>query len=436
MPHLTSRAPHPAPSTSSTPRVVVTGIGLATCLGMRREDTWRNLRAGRQGFRVLDLPVANGALPYVGCPLPQEDRRPLEPLRQAMSEAYADARLSDCSFDRDRAAVVVGMSKGDLRRLAKLHRELLEKTSHQPGLAHWTWGWPDAGARLLASEWDLRGPCLAPIAACATGLVAALQAVDLIRRGVCDVAVAGAGDSSLEPLVLAAFRRMGVLARADGDPRRAVRPWDRDRSGFLVGEGAAVLVLERADHAEKRGALPYVEFSGGAHGADAFHETNLNPDPTGLAALIGRALELAGVNTSEIDHVNVHGTATRANDPLECRALRLALGESADRVACSANKAQIGHLLGAAGAAELAITCLAVRDGFAPPTVNLDHPDPGCDLDGTAHAGRDLPIRAALKLSIGFGGHMAAAVLRRPDHSRREPPGVVDSRSASSHSSS
>ncbi len=174
-----------------------------------------------------------------------------------------------------------------------------------------------------------------------------------------------------------------------------------------------MLVLERLDHALARGAAPYAELAGGALGSDAFHETALDPDPTGLARVIARALRDAGVEPSELDAVNVHGTATLANDPLECRAFRLALGSEADRVACSANKAQIGHLLGAAGSAELAIAALSVRDGFAPPTLNLDHPDPACDLDGTPSVGRALPIRTLLKLSLGFGGHFAAAVLRR-----------------------
>jgi 3-oxoacyl-[acyl-carrier-protein] synthase II len=240
-----------------------------------------------------------------------------------------------------------------------------------------------------------------------------LQGADLIRRGVCDVVLAGSADASLEPFVLGAFRRMKILARDDDDASRAVRPWDRKRSGFLVGEGGALFVLERAAAAGRRGVVPYAEIAGGALGADAHHETDLNPDPDGLAHVIRQALGRSGVRPDEVDHVNVHGTATRANDPIECRALRLALGEAADRVACSANKSQIGHLLGAAGAAELAITCLALRDGFVPPTLNLTDPDPACDLDATPLVGRSRPIRAALKLSIGFGGHLAAAVLRR-----------------------
>jgi 3-oxoacyl-[acyl-carrier-protein] synthase II len=252
------------------------------------------------------------------------------------------------------------------------------------------------------------------VAACATGLVAALQGAALIRRGACDLALVGGSDASLEPILLAAFRRMKALARVD-DPQIAVRPWDRDRSGFLVGEGAAVLVLERLDHARARGITPYAELAGGAIGSDAYHETGLNPDPSGLARVIAQALEASGLGPSEIDAVNVHGTATLGNDPLECRAIRRAFGPEADRLACTANKAQIGHLLGAAGSAELAIAGLSVRERFVPPTLNLDHPDPACDLDGTPRIGQARPIRAILKLSIGFGGHLAAAVLRSVD---------------------
>jgi 3-oxoacyl-[acyl-carrier-protein] synthase II len=384
------------------PRVVVTGIGLSTGLGRDARETWKNLKAGRHAFTVLDQPVAPGPVPYVGCPTLLNHRAPKAMLHLAASEAYDDAGIA--SIDRNRAAVVVGMSKGDLGKLALLH--------------HWPHAWPNAVASELAACWDFRGPCLAPVAACATGLIAALQGAALIRRGVCDIAVVGAGDASLDRLVLGAFRRMGVLARVGDDPGRAVRPWDRGRSGFLVGEGAAVLVLERDDHARARGITPYAELAGGASGADAYHITDLNPDPAGLAHVIGRALANASLAAEEIDHVNVHGTATRSNDPLECRAIRRALGPQAERVACSANKSQIGHLLGAAGAAELAITCLAIHDGFVPPTLNLTDPDPACDLDGTPLVGRQRPIAAALKLSIGFGGHLAAAVVRRLEERR------------------
>lgn len=412
------------------PRVLITGIGLWTGLGADRESTWQAIRASKSAARQLG-PVQSGGLDNeIGCPLAEAEDLvahtdpALAIVARTTVEALADAGVAvGRTVEPDRAATLVGLSKGCVHNLGRL---ALARHDGRREPAREVWPalcWPNAGAGLVASTHDLRGPCLAPIAACATGLVAVLQGVELIRRGVCDLAVAGSADSSLEPMLLAAFRKMGVLARpAPGDdPMRAVRPWDRHRSGFVVGEGGAIVVLEREDTARERGALPYAEVAGGALGADAFHETGLNPDPSVLADLIARALAHAGVAPAEIDHVNVHGTATPMNDPLECRALRRALGQRADHVACSASKSQIGHLLGAAGAAELAMTCLAIRDGFVPPTLNLDEADPACDLDGTPHCGRALPIGAALKLSIGFGGHLAAAVLRRPEEPRRGP---------------
>jgi len=418
------------------PRIFITGIGLWTGLGERREATWDGICKGRSALRWLpDI----GGERFAGSPARCRRDDPLmegvsdEPLRPILSDlawqALMDARFAiprihpaGDDLDADRVATLIGLSKGSIHSLSRA-RILLGDPDADPDFAGYTWqsSWPNMGADWIANGHGFRGPCLAPVAACATGLVAVLQGADLIRRGACDVALAGSADASLEPILLAAFRKMRAFARIDGDPAAAVRPWDRGRSGFLIGEGGAVFVLEREDHMRARGVVPYAEVAGGALGSDAFHMTDLNPDPTNLAGLIGRALANAGVAPGEIDHVNVHGTATRSNDPLECRAIRMALGPDADRVACSANKAQIGHLLGAAGAAELAITCLAIRDGLVPPILNLTDPDPACDLDGTPLVGRSVPIGAAIKLSLGFGGHLAAAVLRRPEGPRRGP---------------
>ncbi len=414
------------------PTVVVTGIGLVTGLGKDRETCWSALKAGQSAVRMLDGPRVPAGMPCAGCPAPGDwsdatlDEPVLQLLLFATLSAMTDARLPRGGGNPDRLAVLVGLSKGGLRSLARVHRTLLDPGRDQEELARdwFHYSWPHMGATYAAKWADARGTCLAPIAACATGLVAVLQAADMIRRGQCDTALAGAADASLEPVLLGAFHNMKALARltANDDPARAVRPWDRNRRGFLVGEGAALFVLERADRARARGVLPYAEIAGGALGCDAYHMTDQNPDPAGLAHLIRLALDDADVPATAIDHVNVHGTATRSNDPLECRALRIALGTHADTVSCSANKAQIGHLLGAAGAVELAITCLAMRDGFVPPTLNLTDPDPACDLDGTPLVGRSRPIGAALKLSLGFGGHLAAAVLKRPDGPCRKAP--------------
>lgn len=416
------RPPHslsPRPNPSRSRRVVVTGMGLVTGLGRCRERSWEALRQGRVGFRAME--IAGG--PHAGSPCEPVGQRPGELVTQAAEEAVADARLGPGSFEPTRAGTVIGLSKGDLGTLAKLHRSHRDGDAPASSLSSWLACWPDAAASSVARHHSLQGPCLAPIAACATGLVAALRGAELIREGVCDVVLAGAGDASLDPFLLGAFRQMGVLADPGPDPTRAVRPWDRNRSGFLVGEGAAIFVLEREEHALARGVLPYCELAGGALGADAYHMTGQNPDPANLAALLSRAIVSAGLQPEDIDHVNVHGTATQSNDPLECQALRMVLREHADGVSCSANKGQIGHLLGAAGAVELAFTCLALRDGFVPPTLNLDDPDPLCDLDGTPHVGRPKEIRSALKVSIGFGGHIAGAIIRRWDGPSRPPSG-------------
>ncbi len=401
-------------------RVVITGIGLRTGLGEGRESTWAAMRAGRSAARILDrVPAPAGESPYVAYQLLDHEICARDHLDLAAREALFDARVvpeDGAALDRDRIGTVIGYSKGNLRSWRIQHGEPSRLMS-----APWDLTWPNALASFASRAWDFRGPSLAPIAACATGVIALIQGAELIMRGLCDIVLVGALDSSLEPLVLGAFRKMRAFANPEADPTRALRPWNRDRSGFLPGEGGALLVLEREDHARSRGVLPYAEFCGGAFGSDAYHLTDLDPDPAGLSHVIGLAQRQGKVSPNDLDHINVHGTATRQNDPLECRAIRKVLGPRAYDVSCSANKAQIGHLLGAAGAAELAITCLAIRDGFVPPTLNLDDPDPECDLDGTPHVGKAREIRAALKISIGFGGHLAAAVLRRPDGPSRAP---------------
>ena len=402
-------------------RVVITGVGLVTALGPDRPTTWAALCRGDSGARWLDPAIFGSeaaGFPIRG--LAKSDDR-LEPalglLARASDEAMADAGhpADRPGFDPDRAFALIGLSKGGVRSLGRVH-ERVRSGWREPddGVARdWLQGWPGSGAGFVADRFAFRGGAIGPVAACASGLVAVLQGADLIRRGICDLALVGAADASIEPLVMAAFRRMRVLADVGLEPTRAVRPWDSRRTGFLVGEGAAVLVLEPIEAAQSRGRAIYAEVAGGALGSDAFHETALDPDPAGLAGLIVRALRDSGVDPADVDAVHVHGTATPSNDPLECRAIRLALGSGADRVVCSASKAQVGHLLGASGAVELALAAIGVREGVAPPTLNLDDPDPACDLETPKRVARSITIRSALKLSLGFGGHLAVAVLRR-----------------------
>ncbi len=394
-------------------RIVVTGLGLRTALGPNRDSTWSGLLAGRVGARWLDVESGMACPKFAGYPIEGSPLCSSDQIVEATREAIADARIClESRSIRDRVATVLGLSKGDLGSLGRMHARQLADGAHA---ASFDWGvTPGGTASRVAEIWDLTGPSLAPVAACATGLVAVLRAFDLIRRGECDLALAGAGDASLDPLVLGAFRRMGVLARLHPDeaPTLAVRPLDRTRSGFLPGEGAAVIVLERLDRALARGATIYAEVCGGAMGSDAHHLTDLDPDPTTLSGVIERALHWSGVHPREVGHVNLHATATRSNDPLECAAMARVLGSRSGEVLAVANKAQIGHTLGAAGAVELAITCLSLHHGVVPPTLNRNEPDPLCGLR-TSPVAEPCLAQAALKISLGFGGHLAALVLKR-----------------------
>ena len=417
--------------------VVVAGMGLVTALGADRESTWRALLDGRSGARVVDVDrlgprAAFPALdPLVRARLPE----PAHTLAvRAATEALVDAGLMNPGpagtanglrdhVDPDRVGVIVGLSKGGLRGLTRSAARTFEQRDLAPFDCDWTLSWPHAAADFVAVMTGATGPRSCPVAACATGLVAALRGLEWIERGVCDVVLVGAADASLEPLVLAAFDRMRVLARGHNldDPTCLVRPGDRTRNGFLAGEGAAILVLERAAHAQARSIQPYCAFAGGALGSDPHGVADPDPDPRQLARFLERAVAQSDSDMNMIDHVNLHATATRAGDPPECAAVRRALGTRADETPCVANKAQIGHLLGAAGAAELAIACLTLRDDAVPPTLNRDDPDPACDLLFMRATHRQ-PIRAALKVSIGFGGHLAAAVLAQSESARRPAP--------------
>jgi len=235
---------------------------------------------------------------------------------------------------------------------------------------------------------------------------------ELVRDGHCDVVLAGSSDASLCTSVLASFHRLGVLARGFDDPATACRPFDRHRSGFVVGEGAAMLVLERLDRAVARGAPIYAEWIASGYAADVSGVTQLEEKPLGLIRLIHDVLRRAGLTASEIDYVNLHGTATQQNDLCETNALKQAFGTAAKSLRCSSLKGGVGHLLGAAGSVEVAATMLAMRDGVIPPTVNLTEPDSDCDLDYTPGSPRPQRIENALKLSLGFGGHLVAAIVR------------------------
>jgi 3-oxoacyl-(acyl-carrier-protein) synthase len=265
----------------------------------------------------------------------------------------------------------------------------------------------------VAMKLGARGPCLDVSTACATGTHAIGEAMKILQRGDADVMIAGGTEAALTPLVFAAFCQAKALSRRNDAPEKASRPFDRDRDGFVLAEGAGVLVLEELHHAEKRGARIHAELAGYGLTADAYHATRPDPEGDGPGRAMTLALADAGLRPEEIGYVNAHGTSTLSNDRIETRAIKLAFGGLAKQPAVSSTKSMLGHMLGASGAVEAAVTTLAVRDGIIPPTINLEHPDPECNLDHIRHVARKHPVSAALSNSLGFGGVNAALVFRR-----------------------
>jgi len=327
----------------------------------------------------------------------------------AASEALADASVDFLRVDLERFACSMNSHVGD----GGWDDEQggLEDPSDPARVAWWRQFLPNTAGAELANRYRLGGPRLTYSTACASSLVSVLSAVRMIQDGQCDIAIAGGADA-IDPLFAAGFRKMKVLAN-DIDPKRACRPFDRNRHGFVLGEGAAMLVIERLSHAHRRGARIYAEIVSCTSLAEAHHVTDLNTESEAISRLISSTIKKAGLSPNDIGYINAHGTGTVQNDLVEMRGIRDALGTAADYVSVSSTKSMLGHMVNAAGGVELAITVLAMRDGFAPPTVNLTDPDPELTFDCLPLVGRRNQFQHALKLSLAFGGHLVAIGLSR-----------------------
>jgi 3-oxoacyl-[acyl-carrier-protein] synthase II len=401
-------------------RVAITGIGLVTPLGSGREKTWAAVRVGKSAIGYLSDPEFDGLEVRIGgrCsdlvdpPDSNEDRVVTLGLAAA-KDAWQDARLTLQERDGHRVGCAIGCSKGGLRYLLDQHARLVRGQPLSPFVI--SAFLPSASNRFIGAELGLRGPSGNAVGACATGLLCVIEGVQWIQSGRCDAALVGSTDASVLPLVISGFDRLGVLSRKNDRPQEACKPFDAGRDGFAVSEGAAVLVLESLDAALQRKVHVYGEITGWATGSLAYEILALPQDGHGIASVIKAALEKAQLTPAEIDLVSAHGTGTLQNDRVETAALKQVFGPHAHRVCVSATKSILGHLLGACASAELAVGLLAMRDSFAPPTINLRTPDPQCDLDYVPNVGRPMRIRNLLKLSIGFGGHVAALVVSRSD---------------------
>jgi 3-oxoacyl-(acyl-carrier-protein) synthase len=400
-------------SLSSDRRVVITGIGMITSIGRSRETVWEAMQRGECGIGRLSgvhgIPdgLLLGAVADLKCDAPHQLKNiPL--CRITAREALVDAGIEFERVDLDRFGCSIGAHMGDANYVVE--RFGLGR-SRAPNVKWWKQWLPNTACSVVANEFDLRGPQLANSTACASGSIAVLKAIRAIQDDQCDVALAGSSEA-IHPLFAAGFYNMGVLAD-HAEPQLACRPFDSNRRGFVMGEGAAMLVLESLEHARERKAAIYAECLGGQIFTDARHVTSLASDSDGLSELIRSTLRRSQLVPRDVAYINAHGTGTVQNDVLETRGIRAAFGRAAGSVCVSSNKSMLAHLVNASGSVELAITTLALRDGFAPPTLNLTHPDPECDLDCVPLVGRAQPLEHALKLSIAFGGHLVAIALRR-----------------------
>jgi 3-oxoacyl-(acyl-carrier-protein) synthase len=394
--------------------VVITGIGMITSVGPDRETTWRAIRRGQSGVRPVRaedrVPEHLGIAAVVDSapPLPQQ-LKVIHLAQLAAAEALADSGLDLHDVDRSRCACAISGHMGDWRWLRQRHSAA---PADRPGdVSNWVQFLPNSACWTIANQYGLEGPRICHSTACASGLIDLMCAVRSIADGQCDLAVAGSSEA-IDPLFAAGFQQMRVLASGD-DPRAGCRPFDRHRSGFVMGEGAAMFVLERLSHARARGATIYAEVLGGRMLADAHHMTGLDIESEALARLIGDTLRRSRLDPRDIGYISAHGTGTQQNDVMESRGIRKALGVHADDVCVSSLKSMLGHLVNASGSVELALTTLALRDGFVPPTINLTDQDPECDLDCVPLVGKPRRVEAALKLALAFGGHLVAVALRR-----------------------
>jgi 3-oxoacyl-[acyl-carrier-protein] synthase II len=423
-------------------RVVVTGMGLVTPVGLDVESSWEALREGRGGVGPITRFDAGAFATRIAAELKgfglsrdlgdvasrwEGHGRNTQIAMAVAAQALRDSGLSDAvEIDRTRFGVYLGSGEGqaDFLRFVDLVRrsadggrvdtrrftgqgidrlDPLLEAEQEPGTP----------AGHLAAAFGARGPNLSCLTACSASAQAIGEAAELIRGGAADVMLAGGVHSMIHPFGLTGFILLTAMSTRNDDPGHASRPFDRDRDGFVLGEGGGMLVLESFEHARARGAAILGEVAGHASTADAFRLTDCHDEGRGAVASMRLALEDAGLEPADVDYVNAHGTSTKVNDVVETLALKLALGDHASRVAVSSTKSMTGHLIAAGGVVEAIACLLAIRDGVVPPTVNLDHPDEDCDLDYVPHAARERAVEVAMSNSFGFGGQNTTLVLRR-----------------------
>jgi 3-oxoacyl-[acyl-carrier-protein] synthase II len=411
-------------------RVVVTGLGAVTPLGITVAETWDGFINGRNGIVPLtvvdasDLAVKHGGEVHgfsaVGAANPKDLRhmdRGVQFALVAAREAAADAGLEFTEEESERVGAIIGTAAGGVVRLVEQEKVRNTRGPDRVSPMFLPYFLPDTASGAIAIALNLHGPNMAVSSACATGSHALGEAFETIRRDDADVMVAGSTEASLLEVILAGFINMKALGIRPEAPDRASRPFDRDRNGFVIGEGAAIMVLEELERAQKRGARIYCELVGYASGNDAFHMVAPSENGIGASRVMRAALRKAGKHSGmpadEVDYVNPHGSSTPLNDKFETGAIKDVFGDHARTMMVSSSKSMVGHMFGAAGAVEALATIKTVETGIVPPTINYETPDPDCDLDYVPNVSRERKVRAAISNSFGLGGHNATIVFRQ-----------------------
>jgi 3-oxoacyl-[acyl-carrier-protein] synthase II len=399
-------------------RVFVTGLGIVSPLGLDTKSTWEAVTAGRSGVDYITAFDAEGfhtqfAAEVKGFDptqyMSRKEARRMDRFCQfavaATQQALAQAKLDVAERDPYRTGIILGSGIGGIISLSEQFDLLKEKGPKRVSPILIVTTLIDNGPATISMRLGVKGPNLGVVSACASGADAIAQSWEMIRQDRVDIAIVGGSEAPVAPICIASFNATGALSKRNDDPQRASRPFDVGRDGFVMGEGAAMLILESGDSVRERGVEPLAEMAGFGSTSDAYHVTAPSPTGESTSRALEAALARSGLAPQDVDYINAHGTSTQLNDVMETRAIKRAFGERAYQVPISSTKSMTGHLIGAAGAIEAAFCVLTIQNGLIPPTINLEEPDPECDLDYTPQQARQGQVRAALSNSFGFGGH-------------------------------
>lgn len=413
-------------------RVVVTGLGMVSPLGLDVPTSWNNILAGKSGVRTITEFDATDYATKIWAKvkdftpsdyLPHKEVKKMDPFTQygmvASIEAMRDAGLEITDENAHRAGVAVGAGIGGIDTIIKNYEKLVKGGPRRVSPFFIPAGIINMVAGQISIHFSLKGPNVSVVTACASGTHNIGQAARMIAYGDADIMLCGGAEMTTTPLCLAGFSSVRALSKRNDAPEAASRPWDKDRDGFVMGDGAGILILEEFEAAKARGAKIYAELSGVGWSGDAYHITAPDENADGASRSMASAVSDAGLNVTDVDYINAHGTSTQLNDRNETMAVKRVFGEHAKKIAMSSTKSMTGHLLGAAGGVEAVFSVLSIRDSVLPPTINLDNPSPDCDLNYVPHTTQEKQVNVVVSNSLGFGGTNGSLLFKKMDFSAK-----------------